>query len=560
MKRIIAALLIVCMLTFAVAACSGGGGRNRGEVIDLVVYSQLANYFGEMIGWSAEVMLEEFNVRLQIINDGTPGTFQTRMENGFLGDIILFGSDGREYREASRAGLLFDWLEEDLLFDYGEYIWDHFETALNKNRAITGTLHGFGHNIAGNSSDPEAFFYYPRMRYDLYEKLGHPPINSLNDFIPVLEQMVALEPMTEHGTKTYAVSSFTDWDGDMVMMVKCTAALYGWEEFHIGLYHATTQEWEGALEPNGWYLNSLKWHNQLYQRGLYDPDAMTQDWMGFIEKIQNGAVMFTLIEWMGSAFNIDDNTSKDKMMLAVTANDQTNLVNGLNIHGGNRIWSIGANSRYPELAMEIINWFSTPEGTLIYNYGPKGVTWDYDRDGEPYMTELGLQTQQDKKTEIAYGSFFGPYEDGEFQHNNTTWSRDAVNPDSPGGNTFNYETWNSTLLALEIKPVEQRWRNWTGYNRADEWFNATGNVAFAVATDYTASVRSRDLNLTWEQVTRCIREGSWRAIYANSDAEFEQIVAQMIGDALDYGYDQCVEWILGEAQLRREAENRALGR
>jgi len=560
MKRLIAVILTICMLTMLLASCGGSGGsRNRGEVIDLVIYSQLANYSGEMVGWAAELMLEKFNVRIQIINDGTPGTFQTRMEGRFLGDIILFGSDGREYRDASRAGMLFNWEEDDLLWDYGEYIWDHFEAALNKNKAITGTLHGFGFDVAGSSLDPQSFIYHPRIRYDLYQQLGYPVINTVDDFIPLLAEMVALEPVTAVGTKTYAVSSFTDWDGDMVMMVKSTPALYGWEEFHIGLYHPGTLEWQGALEPDGEYIKALKWHNTLYQMGLYDPDAMTQDWNSFFEKVQNGAVMFTLFSYMGTAFNTLENTANGKIMMPVVAQDQTNLVNGLNIYGGSRLWTIGANSAHPELAMEIINWFCTPEGVLTYYYGPKGVTWDYDKDGEPYMTELGLLTQQDEKTEITYGNFTGEYREG-FEHNNTTWARDSINPDSPSGNTFNYETWPSTLLSLEVSAIEQQWRDWTGFLRPDDWFKSTGNITFAVGTDYTAGVKSRELNLTWEQVIRCIKEGSWRAIYANSDAEFDEIVKQMIIDAYDYGYEQCVEYILDEVEARRDAERRALNR
>jgi len=559
MKRLVAVILTICLLTMLVASCaSGSGGRNKGEVIDLVVYSQLANYSGEMVGWAAELMLEKFNVRIQIITDGTPGTFQTRMEGGFLGDIVLFGSDGREYRDASRAGMLFDWEDDDLLWDYGEYIWDNFEAALNKNKAITGILHGFGFDVAGSSLDPQSFIYHPRIRFDLYQQLGYPVINSLDDFIPLLAKMVEMEPVTDVGTKTYAVSSFTDWDGDMVMMVKGTPGLYGWEEFHIGLYHPATTQWQGALDPDGEYMRALKWHNTLFQMGLYDPDAMTQDWNSFYEKVQNGAVMFTLFSYMGSAFNTIENTDKGKIMMPVVAQDQVNLVNGLNIYGGNRIWTIGANSAHPELAMEIINWLCTPEGVLTYYYGPQGVTWDYDSDGEPYMTELGLLTQQDETTEITFLGFTGEYKEG-FEHNNTTWARDSINPDSPSGNTFNYETWESTILTLEVSSIEQQWRDWTGYIRADDWFKSIDNITFAVGTDYSASVKSRELNLIWDQVTRCIREGTWRAIYASNDAEFDQIVRQMIIDAYDYGYEQCVEWILEEVELRRAAERKALG-
>ncbi len=37
------------------------------ETVTLDVYDQLANYSGEQIGWFAQVMLEKFNVTLNII-------------------------------------------------------------------------------------------------------------------------------------------------------------------------------------------------------------------------------------------------------------------------------------------------------------------------------------------------------------------------------------------------------------------------------------------------------------------------------------------------------------
>jgi multiple sugar transport system substrate-binding protein/putative aldouronate transport system substrate-binding protein len=562
LRKTLAAILTLCLLLPIVAACGNGGGtggsgsEDRGEPIDLVVYSQLANYSGEMVGWSAEVLLEKFNVRMTIINDAIDGTFQTRMELGFLGDLVIFGNDGREYREASAAGLLFDWLEDDLLWDYGEYIADSFMPALNKNRGITGTLHGFGHEIAGTSGDHAAFYYYPHLRFDLYKQLGFPEINTLEDFIPVLADMVALEPTTPVGTKTYAVSSFPDWDGDMVMMVKSTAALYGWEEFHMGLYCTQTTDWQGALHEDGWYLRCLKFYNSLHQLGLYDPDSMTQDWNNLVEKYKNGAAMFNIFEWIAGYFNTDEHKDMGKMMMPVAANDQINLADGLSIYGKNRVWAIGANSNHPELCMEIINWLCTPEGVLTYNYGPKGVTWDIDENGDPYMTELGLATQDDSDTVITYRNYTGTYKAGEFQHNNITWARDAVNPDSPSGFTFNYTFWPSTQLARIVPQVEQDWRDWSGFNMADDYLKARPHTV-AIASTYTASQRSRELETTWAQVQMAIREGSWNAIYASSDAEFYEIVANMIYDAVAYGYDQCVEWIWGEVELRREAEARA---
>jgi len=565
LRKIIVLLVVFALLIPIIASCADGEGgdesvgMHRGDPIDFVIYSQLANFSGHMTGWGAEILMEKFNVNVTIVNEGVEGTFQTRMEAGFLGDIVLFGSDGDEYRDAAAAGLLFDWLEDDLLWDHGEYIADHFMQALNKNKGITGTLHGFGHGVAGSATDHAAFFYYPHIRFDLYQQLGYPEINTLEDFIPVLAAMVELEPTTQFGNRTYAVSSFPDWDGDMVMMVKSTPALYGWEEFHIGLYDTKTQTWEDCLKEGGWYLRALKFYNTLYQMGLYDPDSMTQTWDDIREKYQNGAAMFNIFSWIADNYNTDENTSEGRMMRPVVAADQVNLADGLNVFGSNRVWAIGANSNYPELAMEIINWLATPEGVLSYNYGPQGVTWDYDENGEAYLTELGLTVHEDDdETVITYRGFTGQYRLGTFEHNNTTWSVDAVNPESPSGLTFNYVNWPSTELARTVWPIEQSWRDWSGFVKEDDYIRNNG-YSVAIASTYSPARKDRELMTIWEQVTMTIKQGSWQAIYASSDAEFDEIVAKMISDAKAFGYDQCVEWILPEVEARRQAEIQAMG-
>jgi len=556
-KRLVAVILVVAMLSLFVAAC-GNGEAGRDAPIDFVIYSQLANFSGLMTGWSAEIMREKFNVNVIIINDGIDGTFQTRMEAGFLGDIVIFGNDGDDYRDASDAGMLFDWLEDDLLWTYGPDIADHFMNALNRNKAITGTLHGFGHGVAGSAEDHEEFFYYPHIRFDLFSQLGYPSINTLEDFIPVLYDMVRLEPVSSVGTPTFGVSSFPDWDGDMVMMVKSTAALYGWEEFHIGLFCTQTWEWQGALDPDGWYLRALRFYNRLFQLGLFDPDSMTQTWDDLREKYQNGVAMFNIFSWIADHFNTDEHLTQGKMMRPVLAADQMNLVHGLSVYGGSRVWSIGANSNFPELAMEIINWLSTPEGVLAYNHGPRGITWDVDDDGEAFLTALGLATKEDSSTIITYGDWTGEYRLGEFQHNNTTWALDSVNPDSPSGLTFNHVFWPSTELMREVSDIEQAWRDWSGFVLEDDFIKNNGYSVF-INSQYSANRQSRELRTIWEQVTLTIKEGSWRAIYAQSDEEFEAIVAQMTADAYAFGYQQCVDWILIEVDRLREAKRATLG-
>jgi multiple sugar transport system substrate-binding protein/putative aldouronate transport system substrate-binding protein len=555
-------LATVIIFTFAAACESSGGGEgnDRGDPITLTVYTQLANFSGFMSGWAAEILLERFNVRMNIIND-QDGTFATLMESRNLGDIVIL-SKLNDYLDAVEAGVLFDWEEDNLVQDFAPYIWENMQRALEKNRDMSdGTLLGFGNNVAINVNDFEDSIYHPDIRWDLYSRLGYPPVNTLEDFIPILEAMVALEPVSDVGTKTYGVSMFPDWDDNMVMMVKSTAALYGYDEFHFGLYCTQTQTFQGALEEGGEYLRALRFYNQLFQRGLLDPDSMSQTWDGMVEKYTNGAAFFNIFNYMAShQFNTPENLAEGRGMFALAAADQKNLAYGLNVFGGNWMWSIGANTAHPELCMEIINWLATPEGVLTYLYGPQGVTWDYDDDGNTYMTELGIMTRDDADTEISYGSWTGRYRDGTFEHNNTTWNSAATNPESARGESFDWETWLSTLEVRTVTDIEQSWRDFHGgIKRTTEYLRNNGHFSVSIGSRYSARRMSRELTTIWNQVKNAIVDGSWDAIYARSDEEFDAIVAQMIANAKAYGYDTCIEWIEEEALRRKAAEDEALG-
>lgn len=245
--------------------------------------------------------------------------------------------------------------------------------------------------------------------------------------------MQKLCPTDDGGNKVYAVSLWPDWDDAMVMYVKATAtAYYGYDELGIGLYDTQTGDYHDALEKDGPYLEMLKFYNDLYQADLVDPDSMTQTFDKMAEKVANGGVLFSIFNYSGSlSFNTDEHTAAGKMMYCMKPEEASPIVYGMNTQGGESIWSIGAKCEYPEKCMELLNYFSTPEGRMTMQYGPKGLCWDYDEDGYTVFTELGRQCRADENTVMNNG-FKGTFDDGNLQINNTTWSIDAENPDSNG--------------------------------------------------------------------------------------------------------------------------------
>ena len=276
------------------------------ETIEITVFSQLANYSGKLTGWFAEVMKREFNCEMTIIPD-TDGMFDTRMESGDLGDIVIFGSNGDQYQRAVKEGMLYDLNEDDLLTNYGAYLKENMPYALennaNLNESVSGekVMHGFGHNVASSPDDHEAFFYTMDVRWDLYKELGYPEINNLDEFYQLMVDMKGICPTDENGNETYATSLWPDWDGNMVMYVKAFATCYwGYDEMGFGLYDVENGDFHYALEENGPYLQSLKFFNKLYQAGLIDPNSMTQTYNEMSEKVTAGGTFFSIFDYAGS--------------------------------------------------------------------------------------------------------------------------------------------------------------------------------------------------------------------------------------------------------------------
>ena len=558
-KKLLSVLLASSMVIGSASALTGCGSK-KNEVIKLNVYSQLANFSGKQIGWSADILKKKFNVELNIIPEGD-GVFETRMTSGNLGDIVVWGADNDKYPLAVKNNLLFGWEDDNVLDEYGPYIKKNMPDALKKNKELTKTitngasdkLYGFGANVALNSKDHESFFYTWDTRWDLYKKLGYPKIKNLQDYHKMLKNMQKLCPSDDSGNKVYAVSLWPDWDDAMVMYVKAMAtAYYGYDELALGLYDPTNGKYHDALEENGPYLEMLKWFNDLYQDGLIDPDSMTQTYDEMIAKVQNGGTLFSIFNYSGSlGYNTKEHTSAGKLMYCMKPEDASPIVYGMNTQGGDRVWSIGAKTEYPEKCMEIINYLATPEGRMTMEYGPKGYTWDYDDQKHAYLTDVGMKCQKDKNTTMG-GGYKGSYHDGELRINNVTWSLDASNPDSDG-ETYNKESW-ASYNATPSSDIEKDWRDKTGCTTINEYMEK-GKYTVAPGTSFSKETQDTTLKTTWNQVTTEIKNSSWKAIYAKSDKKFDSVVASMKKSAKKYGYDKCVEWSRNQASRRKALED-----
>lgn len=536
----------------------------EGDPIQIEIYSQLANYSGRQTGWGAALMKDLFNVELVIIPD-QDGTYQTRTQSGNLGDIVVWGANGEDYKQAIKNGLLLDWDEDDLAETYAPYVWANYQDALASNRLVSednDKLYGFGMDVATSRQGHKAFMYSWDLRWDLYSQLGYPEIKNLDDLLAVFKQMKEICPTDELGNETYAASLWPDWDGNMVMYVKAMAtAYYGYDELGFGLYNPETGEFYDALDENGPYIEMLKFFNQLYRAGLLDPNSMTQTYDEMSQKVKNGGVFWGIFNYASSmVYNTDKHLGEGKMMYARVPDEANPIVYGLSTLGGNRIWSVGSKAAYPELCLAILDFFATPEGSMTMWYGPRGLMWDYDENGGMYFTELGDTCNKDTKHDLNGVVWTSPYtgkqytlsgnfNDGCIQANNTTYSKDAINPDGKLGEAFNKDTWVSILNAVSY-PIQEDWRKWSGAVLADPYFESIGKYTIMPDLPYSESVKNDELKVKWEQCAKSIKNNSWLAIYAKADGEFNMHIRNMINQCKNYGYEDCLEWSKGEAATK----------
>lgn len=580
----ILALALACMMVLGIAPAMADLYQAPADLYDLfpldgapitlTVYSQTANYSGIQTGWSATLLKDLFNVELNIVPD-QDGTYETRMASGNLGDIVSWGGNGDEYKKAVSNGMLFDWEEDwgdgSLLELYAPYIAANYTDALESNRDINNSVGvdkvlGYGYSVAFTSGAHQSFMYSWDLRWDLYKQLGYPEINNLDDMVTLFKQMKEICPTDDAGNETYAVSLWPEWDGSMVMYVKALAsAYYGYDELALGHYNPQTGEYYPALDEGSPYLEMLAFFNRLYRENLLDPNSMTQTYDNASEKLKNSGTFWSIFNYAGSqAYNTDVHMADGKYMYACVPAEAKPIVYGLGSHGGNRIWSIGAKTEYPELCLAILDWLSTPEGTMTIYYGPRGLMWDYDEEGGMYFTELGAACNKDTKYDLTGVEWVSPYtgktytlsgnfNDGKIQINNTTLNIDFVNPDpeSKKGETFNKDTWESYVTAV-VYDIQQDWRDWSGYTLADQYMEARGTDSYMVAPDvpYAESQKSTELEVEWSQVTNTIKTYSWRCIYAKSEGEFNYHLSEMRKLCGQYGYQDCVDWSKNEAAIK----------
>lgn len=451
--------------------------------------------------------------------------------------------------------MLLDWTKDGLLDTYGQHILQYAPDAIDANRQQYGggtSVYGIGHSVGSGDGPSEGaeMTFGPYIRWDLYQELGSPAIQTLDDYLPLMKQMQDLQPKSDSGKKTYGFSLWSDWDGDFSTLAKVTAQFHGYAEgdgFNPGsmiLVKANEADYQAILDEDSYYMKGLKFYFDANQMGLLDPDSLTQTFSDVSNKFKDGQVLFAQFPWLTTVFNTPENTSQGSGFALVPFEEQSIFSSGFNPYGGSWNWSIGAKTKHPERVMAFLDWMFSPEGIMEGFWGPQGLAWELDESGKPTLTEYGLQAMYNGDTEVPEEYGGGIWSDGSGNFgklNNNTLALSQINPET--GEPYDFKLWTSELTR-NPDPVKKSWQESNGVLTDKELFvkNNQVSVSKPFFNGQAPVEEPSDIKLKRSQVGKVIKEYSWKMMFANNENEFETLKQEMIAKTKGLGYDEVISW------------------
>ncbi|MGN0294559.1 MAG: extracellular solute-binding protein [Lachnospiraceae bacterium] len=571
--------LFLCLILLAVPVFSGCSGQSSGglpgntdskysEFITVDVFDALANSQGIQSGWFAKIVKDKFNMELNIIAPNVAGggdiLYHTRSAAGNLGDLIISGTDNGRFASMVNSGLLLDMT--DLL--KGKDVLSNYESAIRNVNKIAGRegIYGIPSEISNQSPEVAADgiepLVSPYVRWDAYTAAGSPAIDSLEAFIPVMKAMQEAVPESDSGKKTYAISLFKDWDGNMMVGAKNYAALFGYNETGFCMLKADGTDIQDMMDDDGVYVRALKFLFQANQAGLIDPESTTQNYETLANKYRDGQILTSLWSYQGSAlYNTAENKESGKGFMPVYIEGTAPYSLGCYSEGnGKTVIAIGSKAKDPERLADFIDWLYSPEGMEIAGQaggaaGPEGLTWEMDGD-TAVLTEFGKKALPGNDVEVPEEWGGGSWKDGISALNFKPLCLVDIDPRSQ--EPYMVTMWSSVLNRKDTK-LDRDWQAWAGGAKTTvEFLEEKNALSVAAGTSYIPPEESADITTLRNQCKTVITDRSWKMIYAEDEAEFDSILENTQKTLKGLGYEQVLAVDLQNAKDEAASRNKAV--
>ena len=577
-KKTTAILMCAAMLT-GLCACSKGAetgssetvadsngakteqaAESEDEVITLTVMGEVGNDCISTDDAIGRKIKEELGIVLEctmVTND----KLKVMAAGGDLPDIIQLHEAPTMAKSLIDAGALYpmdEWLENN-----GENIKTKIPDGLKWSKDVLGGGQTYVLPVAIEVTDKEnpkkngfvGFF----TRWDCYKELGCPEITSEDEYLDVLKQMVDAHPETEDGKKVYALSGWTDW-GLWPYKISYPFS-FGYENLDNNqlLSHVTGELEDMFTKEDGIFWKSLSFFNKAYRMGIMDPEAFTMKNAQYHSKVSNGEILVAADNWdtpdvaicgenagmyvLPGAFPYIAGIYPLESRLGYTT---TNAI------------CISANCKYPEKAMELLEYLNSDEGSRLVRTGIQGEDWDI-VDGKPELIGKRLDNFVSNNTqEKDYADKASPQGIGKY-----SWmcSIQAINPTADG--YPNDLTNSKEYTMLSVSAADKDFSDYYGAGKAQYPGEAyvqlveEGKMKSLDANLITGKLMepvSDDAVKIFSKADEYFQANIAKIITCDDEAAFEAQKQKMISDVLAMGYEKALAEVQEQFEKAKEME------
>ena len=373
-----------------------------------------------------------------------------------------------------------------------------------------------------------------RLNWEVYEKIGAPEFDTLEELIPILKQMQAAYPTSPSGEKTYAMHLYTGSDTSYFYGI---AGYYFVNGYHLDFLKygveadGKTETFNYIMNDDSAYKAGLKFYNQLYREGLLDPNSINVDSATQKAKIADGGAVAT--------WNAIHGDAGKGYYPVYYKNLSSTIATGGFPYGSGHYLVVSEKTENLDACLRFLDMAADPESARILYNGPQGELWDYDENGNLILTEKGTALWVNGET-----VFVG---DQQYTAFNTAW---ILHPNylHADGECVNVPSGKLYQDTMNNSDGQKKWAEHYGYPNIRVMIEEKGNVAGKygeIATKFAAAPND-DQNLIIGAAKDIIVNASWKMVYAESDADFEAIWAQAVKDCEELGFRAIYDWRVAE--------------
>lgn len=554
-KRIVAWLLIMTMV-LGLAGCGaasagstagseGGSTAQEGSAAKTItLYPYNAGLqSGPVTGWLGDYLLEK-GIILEVIPYSEEKT-QAMLASGSLPDIVVFNS-ATNAKAALEAGMLLpldDYqdqlphvMENDILKAGLDYAREYYGT---EDGELSILPFGVGKNTLYAAADTDR--YAIKLNYQLYEQIGAPEFEKLEDVIPILKEMQQAYPQNEEGMNVYAMNLFSDFDTTHFFNMMSIYSILGchWNYLPYGIeYEIETGTPYSIFREDSVYRRGARFMYELNQQGLLDPDSLTQERATADKKVSSKA---SVAGWAGVP------GWAGKGYLPVPFDEFKPSLVTEEPYGKVGI-AISANAENVDTCLKFVDMLADYDALLTLYNGPQGDRWDI-KDGKLVMTDKFKEY-----LEAGGGTYV--LENGEEYSlfNIVSYIPNMGNTIEKYGEPFPMTLWTEYVDRQYETEDAQAWSARYGYKYLKDLLEAENKMTAVMDTSFVPFLTpdSDDMKLTLAALKDVIVPSTWELIYAKDDAEFEQIWSRMKQNAEALGLEDVISYKVEDIAQAKE--------